>query len=130
MKPAASLIVVLTAVSCLAALARSVYPGVLNDLLFAVILLSFFLLPIAGIAALVGSVLLVRKGKFRNLRLPWRQAAAVVALLASTCVLLKFYIPAASRSRRPEGHSSNWSRRPRHPGNNARFWTAGWASTE
>lgn len=102
-KVASNVIIALTALACLVALAISVYPGVLNDLLFIGILLSFLVVPVVGIAAVVVLVVLARKGKLRGLRIPWMRVAVVFALLFGTYVLLKFYVPrriafAASRA--------------------------------
>lgn len=102
-KAAANVIIALTAIACLMALAISVYPGLLNDLLFAGILLSFLVVPVAGIVALIGLIVLARKGKLRGTRVPWTRAGIVVALLFGTYILLKFYVPcriafAASRT--------------------------------
>lgn len=93
MKLAANLIIALTTLACVAALAISVYPGVLNHLLFLGILLSFLVVPVVGLAALIAGVVLARKGKLRGLRMPWTRAAVVLALLLGTYVLLKFYVP-------------------------------------
>ena len=103
MRVAANVIIVLTGTACLGTLAISVYPGVLNDLLFLGLILSFMAAPVVGIVALVGLIALARKGKLRGLRIPWMRVAVVFALLFGTYVLLKFYIPrhiafAASRA--------------------------------
>jgi hypothetical protein len=102
-KVAANVIIALTALACLVALAISVYPGVLNDLLFIGILLSFLIVPVVGLVGLVSLIVLVRKRKLRGVRIPWMRMAVAFALLFGTYVLLKFYVPrriafAASRS--------------------------------
>lgn len=103
MKWAANILIVLTAIACLAALTTSVYPGVLNDLVFRAVLLAFLAFPVVGIGLTVGLIILASKGKLRNLRMPWIQVAVFCSLLFGTYVLLKFYVPrriafAASRS--------------------------------
>lgn len=103
MKVIANAIVGLTAVACGAALAVSVYPGALNALLFVTALLSVVGVPVAGVVALVGLIVLARRRKLRAVRVPWGRAAVVGALLFGTYVLLKFYVPrrvafAASRA--------------------------------
>lgn len=103
MKTTANIAIALTALACVVALAVSIYPGVLNDLLFLAVLLSFLIVPIVGIVALVTLIVLVCKGKLKGMRIPWRQAAVVLAILFFTFVLLRFYVPrrfafAASRS--------------------------------
>ncbi len=103
MKVATNVIIALIAIACHAALAISVYPGVLNDLLFRAVLLSFLVVPVIGLVSLVGFISWAREGKLRGLRIPWTRAAIVLALLFGTYVLLKFYVPrrvafAASRA--------------------------------
>ena len=103
MRATANTILVATALACPAALAISVYPGVLNGLIFPAMLLSCFVVPAVGIGALVALIRLKRSGELRVMRLPWRQAAVVAGLLFCTYVLLKFYVPrriafAASRA--------------------------------
>lgn len=100
---AANVSIALTALVCLVALAISIYPGVLDDLLFIGVLLSCLVVPVVGLVALVGVIVLARKGKLRGLRILWMRAAVVFMLLFGTCVLLKFYVPrriafAASRA--------------------------------
>jgi hypothetical protein len=102
-KTIANAIIALTAIVCLVALAISVYPGVLNDLMFLGILLSFLVVPVVGVVALVGLIVLAWNGKLRGLQIPWARAAVVLALLFGTYVLLTFYVPrriafAASRA--------------------------------
>lgn len=102
-KVAANFIIVLIALACGVALAISVYPGVLIDLLSTGVLLAFLFGPVWGLLALIGVIVLARKGKLRGLRIPWKQVAVVFALLSATYVLLKFYVPlriafAASRA--------------------------------
>lgn len=105
-KVASNVIIALTALVCVVALAISVYPGVLGDLLFRGILVSCLVFPIVclvGAMALVVLVVLVRKGKFRGLRVPWKRVGVVFAMVLGTCVLLMFYVPrriafAASRA--------------------------------
>ena len=60
MKVAADVIIALTAIACLSALATSVYPGILDDLLSTAALLSFIVVPVVGIVALVGFIALGR----------------------------------------------------------------------
>ncbi len=102
-KVASNFIIALKALACVIALAISVYPGVLNDLLFIGILLSFWVVLVVAIVGLIVVVVLARRGKFRGLRIPWMRVAVVFAVLFGTYVLLKFYVPrriafAASRA--------------------------------
>jgi hypothetical protein len=93
MKVAANVIIALTALACLVALATSIYPGEANDLLFIGILLLFLVGPVVGIIALTGVIILARKGKLRGIRIPWMRAAVVLILLFGTYVVLKLYVP-------------------------------------
>jgi hypothetical protein len=65
--------------------------------------LSFLVVPLVGVVALVGAIVLARKGRLRGVRVPWMRVAVVFVLLIGTYVLLKFYVPrriafAASRA--------------------------------
>jgi hypothetical protein len=82
MKVAANFIIALTALACLVALAISIYPGVLNDLLFIGIFLSFLVVPVLGLVALVGVIVLARKAscagceyRGRGRRSSWRSCS-------------------------------------------------------
>ena len=79
MKVATNAIIVLTAVVCFAALAISIYPGALNDLLFMGVLVSFLVAPIAVPVVVVvawGAVfVLASRGMLRAPRIPWTRAA-------------------------------------------------------
>lgn len=99
-KTIVNIVIVLTALASLTALAVSVYPGVLNDLPLTLVLLS---LPVIGSVALTVLIVLACKGKLRGPQIPWRRVVAVFSILLATYVLLKFYVPrriafAASRS--------------------------------
>jgi len=92
-KAAGNLAVVLAVLVCLLALAMSVYPGVLNDLMFLAILLSFIVVPVVGITGSVTLLVLVRRGKLKGAAIPWGHAAVVIGVLFGTYVLLKLYVP-------------------------------------
>lgn len=89
--------VAVTVLGCLVLLTLSIYPGVLNDLLFIAILLSFVAVPvlgiILGIAGLVVLLVLARRGSLKRPKIPWRRIAVVVTILFSTYVAIKFYVP-------------------------------------
>jgi hypothetical protein len=93
MKFISNTILCATTLACLAALAADVYPGVLNDLLFTAILLSFFVGPIVAIAVLVGLYFLARRGKLRRDEFSFYAVAAAVAILVTTLSLLVFDVP-------------------------------------
>ena len=84
MKVASNLIIVLTALACVVALALSVYPGVLNDLLFIAMLLSFLAVPVVGLVGVIVFLVLAHKGKLRGLPIPWKRVPVVFALLFGT----------------------------------------------
>jgi hypothetical protein len=83
----------LTTLACLAALAASVYPGALGDLLFMAIVLSFFVGPIAGITLVVVWIVLARRHKLPSGPWPLRKIAIGVAIILATLALLVFYVP-------------------------------------
>ena len=83
----------LLSVVCLAALIVSVYPGVLQDILFVGVLLSLLLLPVVGVVGLVVLIILEYRGKLRGVRIPRRHFLVAIVLLCVTYGLLKFYIP-------------------------------------
>jgi hypothetical protein len=88
--------VVLVVIACLSALVLSIYPGVLNELVFMGIMLSIGLFPIIGLLGTVGAIVLAclwrvgRLGRLRELRI---HAVVAVAMLVCTYGLLKFYVP-------------------------------------
>ena len=93
MKGASRAGVGLVSVVCLAALIASVYPGVLQDIMFYGILLSVLGIPIVGVVGLVVWIVLRRRGKLRGLQFPWRHVGIAFVLLCVTYGLLKFYVP-------------------------------------
>ena len=93
MKAASSIAIALAVVACVVALALSVYPGVLSDVLFLAVLLSLVIVPVVGIVAVVALILLARKGKLKSMRPRWRLATLVVAIFFCTWLLLRFYVP-------------------------------------
>jgi hypothetical protein len=102
-KAAANITILLTVLACLAALMISVYPGVLNDLLFIAVLLAAIAVPVIGIVAVIVLIVLACQGRLKHMRLPWKLAGILFAILLCTYMLLKFYIPrriafAASRA--------------------------------
>ena len=103
MKTLGNVVLFSTAIVCPAALAISIYPGVLNDLLFSAILLGILVIPVIAILALVALIVFAYLGKLKYVRPPWAQAAVVFAILSCTFLLLLFYVPrriafAASRT--------------------------------
>lgn len=98
MRKAANVTVVLTALVCLAALVVSVYPGALQTLFFFSFLIGLMISPVIALIVLVIAIMYWRRGKLTreflaNLRVPWTQVIAMVAMLFVTYGLLKFYVP-------------------------------------
>lgn len=85
--------IALITVACATVLTMGICPGVLNDLMFDVFLYSLFVIPFMVVAGVVALVVLAQKGKPLRIRLQWRQAAILLALLFGTYILLEFYVP-------------------------------------
>lgn len=86
--------VALVGVVCAGALVVSIYPGVLNDLVFIALLLFFLFGLIGGAIGLVVLITLAAKGKLPALRIPWSHAVvSVVILFCSTYAALRYYLP-------------------------------------
>ena len=81
---------VVIAVACLVALALSIYPGWLNDLLFIAILLCMFAVPILMVGVVVFLVIRFRRG---DRHFPWKYATITLLVLFTTYFALRFYIP-------------------------------------
>ncbi len=93
MQKAANIFLVLTVLACMSALVVSIYPGVLNDVLFLGGLLTCTVGPIAGLVGLYVIGLLRDKGRFANVRIPWKPLVVAFVCLFLTYATLKFYIP-------------------------------------
>ena len=103
MNHSANLTIAVTSIICATALAISVYPGVLNDVLLIGVFFSFVAVPVGAIVVVATAIVLARQGKLRSLQVPRRQIAVVGAMLLVTFVLLRYYVPrriafAASRA--------------------------------
>ena len=85
--------IVLTGLACLSVLTIGVYPGVLNDLLFGAILLSFLVVPVVAVVTLVVIVVLALKGKLRKIAISWRTLGLMFLTLFLTYGLLRYYVP-------------------------------------
>jgi hypothetical protein len=95
--------VLLTALGCLAALTISVFPGVLDDLLFLAIFVAVLAIPIILIGGVLTLIVLARRGKLKGVTVLWRHFLVAALIVAGSLVLLTFYVPrriafAASRS--------------------------------
>ena len=93
MKSISKIMIGLTMLACLAALAVSVYPGVLGDLLFMATVLSLFVIPVVGIAVFAGSIVFARRHTLRIGPYSVNGAAIVAAILLATLILLTCYVP-------------------------------------
>lgn len=89
----ADCLLILTGVLCVGALLVSTYPGVLNDLAFLAILLSFVIVPVAGVIGLVLLVILMRRNRLAELLNLRKQAVILFVMLVGTLGLLKLYVP-------------------------------------
>jgi hypothetical protein len=103
-KTAGNVALVVTVLGCLAVLTISIYPGVLNDLVLPAIFLSFFAIPLVAIIGLATLIVLARRGGLKNIKIPWRRAAAVAVVLFAACLMLGLDVPrriafAVSRSK-------------------------------
>ena len=92
MKMAANLVLLLACAASVAAVVLSVYPGILRDVLFVLVLASILWLPLAAIAAVAWLVLMIRS-KVRFIDWPWLRYGLAAAILLSTFVLVLFYVP-------------------------------------
>lgn len=86
-------IIALTIFVCVVALSISIYPGVLNDLVFTAVLLSFVAAPVVGIVGIIFLVVLAPQARLRGLQFPWMRIAVAFAILICTYILLKLYVP-------------------------------------
>jgi hypothetical protein len=80
-------------VACSAALAISIWPGWLNDLLFIAVVIGFFIVPIIFAAIGVFLFFQYRRGNLRSAEFPWKYAAISLLILITTYAALRFYIP-------------------------------------
>ena len=87
------LAILVTAVACVIALAISVYPGWLNDLLFFAVLIGFFAAPVVLIALAAFVFVQHRRGNLRIGELPWKHATITLLVLFTTYAALRFYVP-------------------------------------
>lgn len=82
-----------TTVACVAALAISIFPGWLNNLLFIAVLLGIFVVPITLIVLGILAFIHYRRGNIHIGRIPWKCVATTLGMLFFTYAALKFYIP-------------------------------------
>ncbi len=85
--------IALIALACVIVLAISIYPGVLGDLLLLSFLLAFLVVPVIGLAAILVLFVLGLKGQLKVIRIPWKQAVVVLALLVCACGLMILNVP-------------------------------------
>lgn len=94
MKTAGNIIIALTALVCLAALAISVYPGMLSNILFMAMFLSCLIVPFGFLAAIVAFILLARR---RRLPALWAERRRFIftplVILLATFIPLLLYVP-------------------------------------
>ena len=93
MKLTGTIGLVAVSIVCIVALAASIYPGVLNDVLFGALLLSVIAVPIIAIVGVCTFGWLVWQGRLRRVTIPWRQGGVALLMLLGTYTLLRFYVP-------------------------------------
>lgn len=103
MKFAGNAVVLVALLGCASALAVSVYPGVLNDVVLLGFFAAVFVVPVAGVFALIAALHVAQEGRWRRLCVPWRHIAVALAIMLGTYAVLKVYVPrriafAASRT--------------------------------
>jgi hypothetical protein len=84
--------IALAILGCLTALAASVVPGLLDDLLFPAMFLLILALPVVVIGAVVAIVLVCWR-RLRLASIPWKRAVLILMIFAGAFILLKFYVP-------------------------------------
>ena len=93
MKLAGTVGIVAVGIICFVALALSVYPGVLNDILFFALVLSVLASPIIVIVGLITLWLLERRGSLWQVAIPRKQVGIALLMLLATFVLLIANVP-------------------------------------
>ena len=93
MKTAGNIGIVAVVLVCLGALALSVYPGVLNDILLFALVLSVFAAPLIAIIGAFTLWWLDRRGRLGSETIPWRQVRIALLVLLGTTVLLIGNVP-------------------------------------
>ena len=87
------IITLATLIACLGALAISIYPGVLNDLLSLVVVLVVLASPILLLIFVVLLYLQYRRGAQGDFTFPWKYSTLTLLILGGTYVALRLYIP-------------------------------------
>jgi hypothetical protein len=82
-----------TLIASLAALAISIYPGVLNDLLSLVVVLVVLGSPILLLIFVVLLYLQYRRGTQSEVPFPWKYSTIALLILSMTYVALHYYLP-------------------------------------
>ena len=93
MKILGKIAALMTIVACTLALAISIWPGWLNDLLLVAIPIGLFAAPCIVLALGVFVFIQYRHGSLRIGGLPWKYATITVLMLITTYAALRFYIP-------------------------------------
>ena len=93
MKVLGKITMLVTIVVCAAALAISIWPGWLNDLVFIAVLMGFVVGPIILLALGVFAFIQYRRGNLRTGEFPWKYTTITLLMLITTYGMLRFYIP-------------------------------------
>ncbi|BAY82364.1 hypothetical protein NIES267_18430 [Calothrix parasitica NIES-267] len=78
---------------CTIPLTISIYPGILNSLLFPTLLVSIICIPIFIIVGIFTLIVFGRRGELTNIKFPWQIIKPVFGIILVSCILLKFHIP-------------------------------------
>ncbi len=90
MNAAGRALLIATAAACLAALVISIYPGLLNDLIFFAALIGVVMALPVGIALVIYVLISYRRG---DIRISWAEMKIALLILSLTFVALYFYLP-------------------------------------
>jgi hypothetical protein len=88
----ANIFLFLACAASVAAVLLSIYPGMLRDLMFVLMLTSIIWLPLAAVLGIVWLVLMVRS-KARLIDWPWVRYGLAAVVLGSAFVLVLYYVP-------------------------------------
>ncbi len=87
-------VVILIIISiCIALLSISIYPGFLNSLFFAFLLVSIICIPIFIILGLFTLIVFGRRGVLTKIKFPWQLIKPVFGIILLSSILLNFHIP-------------------------------------
>lgn len=86
-------IIFITYIVCTILLVISIYPGMIDSLLFPVLLILILCMPIFIIIGLFVLIILWRRGFTIKNKFSWQFLKPIVGIILVSCILLKFYVP-------------------------------------